>query len=363
MKQEIYKPSFLFFSILIGALIAPFYRFFNLLRPNTLFQVEMVKTILVAEYHRIGDVLMIIPALHALKERFNKDVRIILLCSSSSAPLARDLELANEVITFDAPWTTWSFSPFKWIQARSFARSLRNRHIDLAIDFKGDIRNSWFLWHIKSKHSLGYAATGGNYFFSRTFPFPFQMHQTKRAMNLVSKIEDKCTVLIEPNWVVKKSGYVVLHPGTVDQKRSWPLCHWITLINSLKDDFKLAIVKTKESEDIVYSVQKNKLPIYIFEGDIIQFKNWLKEQRLLIAPDSMAGHLAAYLGIPVISLFGAQNPELTKPLGDKNIIEKPVNECSHQRDHWRLCSACMKTVEPVSVRESVINLVMCNYEK
>ena len=134
----------------------------------------------------------------------------------------------------------------------------------------------------------------------------------------------------------------------------------IFLILSL---FIFACDEEKESEDIVHSVQKYKLPIYIFEGDIIQFKNWLKAQRLLIAPDSMAGHLAAYLGIPVISLFGAQNPELTKPLGDKNIIAKPSNECTHQRDHWRLCSACMKTIEPVSVRESVINLVMRNYEK
>ena len=50
-------------------------------------------------------------------------------------------------------------------------------------------------------------------------------------------------------------------------------------------------------------------------------------------------------------------PCYTCKKGDKNVIEKPDNECAHKRDHWRLCSACMKAIEPVSVRKSLINLV------
>ena len=121
MKQEIYKPSFLLFSRLIGTLLAPFYLILNLFRIRKLFHEDIIKTILVTEYHRIGDVLMIAPALKALKEHF-KDAQLILLCSSAAVSLARDLQLADEVIVFDAPWTTWSFSPFNWIEARSFAR-------------------------------------------------------------------------------------------------------------------------------------------------------------------------------------------------------------------------------------------------
>jgi ADP-heptose:LPS heptosyltransferase len=96
---------------------------------------------------------------------------------------------------------------------------------------------------------------------------------------------------------------------------------------------------------------------------MVQFKNWLQVQRLLIAPDSMAGHLAAYLKIPVISLFGAQNPELTKPLGDKIIVANPGKECVHQRDHWRLCSSCMNAIDPELVHNSAVNLLRYNYGK
>ena len=77
----------------------------------------------------------------------------------------------------------------------------------------------------------------------------------------------------------------------------------------------------------------------------------------------MAGHLAAYLKIPVISLFGAQNPELTKPLGDKIIVVNSGKECVHQRDHWRLCSSCMSAINPESVLDSAVNLLRYNYGK
>ena len=65
----------------------------------------------------------------------------------------------------------------------------------------------------------------------------------------------------------------------------------------------------------------------------------------------------------VISLFGAQNPELTKPLGDKIIVVNSGKECVHQRDHWRLCSSCMSAIDPESVYDSAVNLLRYNYGK
>ena len=40
-------------------------------------------------------------------------------------------------------------------------QTLQSLDIDLAIDFKGDLRNSWFLWNTHPKLSFGYNATGG----------------------------------------------------------------------------------------------------------------------------------------------------------------------------------------------------------
>jgi len=356
VKQEIYKPIFLLFSGLVALILAPFYYLFNIFRKKKVFHEDRIKTVLVTEYHRIGDILMIAPALLALKDRF-KNAHIILICSSVAGPLARHLNLVNEVIVFDAPWTNWSFSPLKWIDVFSFARSLRSKKIDLAIDFKGDIRNSWFIWHLKSEHSLGFTTAGGEYFFSKSYEFPFDMHQTKRALHLVSKIGAKFIPNTIKNFVINNYGYIVIHPGTIDHRRGWPIYHWITLIKSMSCNFNLAIVRTKESQDLVDFVKKMDLQIYIFEGNIVQFSKWIQKQRILIAPDSMAGHLASYFRIPVVSLFGSQNPELTKPLGGTVVVLNPRTKCFHKRDHWRLCSACMDALDPTLVQNSVVDLL------
>ena len=62
------------------------------------------------------------------------------------------------------------------------------KNIDLAFDFKGDIRNAWFLWLTRPKISFGYNTTGGNYFFTNPMEMNQNLHQLYRAFNLVSAV-------------------------------------------------------------------------------------------------------------------------------------------------------------------------------
>ena len=47
-----------------------------------------------------------------------------------------------------------------------FAQQIAKKNIDLAFDFKGDLRNSWFLWHIRAKNKFWLYHHGGEYFFT-----------------------------------------------------------------------------------------------------------------------------------------------------------------------------------------------------
>ena len=114
------------------------------------------------------------------------------------------------------------------------------------------------------------------------------------------------------------------------------------------------VVNLAAQAGVRYSLEN---PSAYIETNISGFMNWLKNQSVLIAPDSMAGHLGAYLNIPVISLFGAQNPELTKPLGDGVQVLKPNKKCDHIRDHWRLCSLCMDEIPPEKVLKSIFKVI------
>ena len=72
----------------------------------------------------------------------------------------------------------------------------------------------------------------------------------------------------------------------------------------------------------------------------------------------MAGHMAAYVGIPVISLFGSQIPELTYPISENKIVITPDIPCNHKSSHWRLCSQCMASIRPKKVYIAIVNSII-----
>ena len=207
---------------------------------------------------------------------------------------------------------------------------------------------------------MGYTATGGACFLTHPVVFPFHRHQTHRAHSLVSKLG----VEVEPSTPVIKnnlSGSIVIHAGASDPKRSWDEKTWVKLVESLSVYYQVTIVKTPDTDGIIKRSENANLIFQIFEGSLVSFTNWLKEQRLLIAPDSMAGHLAAREGIPVISIFGSQDPKLTSPLGESVEIIKPELPCNHKKSHWRLCEECIESISVNSV-VSVVKKILSRQE-
>ena len=356
MNGQVYNPYFIFWSRIISTLIWPFYFFCNLYRKSYSLNDENINAILICQYHRIGDVLLIAPVLRSLKIRYPQ-AHLTLLCCQDAEILARDLELADEVIGIEIPWTNWDWSLFKWLKVRSIARNFRKQNIDIAIDFKGDLRNSWFLWHVQPKMSLGYTDTGGSFFYTHPKPFPAGVHQTERSLQLISHLGCDSKMMDEKKSIYHDQGFIVFHTGGTDPKRSWPEIKWVELAESLSRDHKIAIVKTPETGPVIRRMKERKLLVEIFEGDLVAFKHWLKNQKMLIGIDSMPGHLAAYLGIPVISIFGSQDPNLTCPLGKWTTIIHPDIPCHHQRDHWRLCAKCMASIDGEKVSSAVVDLI------
>ena len=116
-------------SRLISLFISPYYKILNFFRNNYSITDIEIKTILVTEYHRIGDVLIISPVLKSLKRKFPK-AQLILICNREVGQLASHLNLADEVYTLNVPWTNWSWSIFWWWDIRSKAKSFSSKNID-----------------------------------------------------------------------------------------------------------------------------------------------------------------------------------------------------------------------------------------
>ena len=354
LTHKVYSKETVIISRLVSFFIAPYYKFLNLFRRNYRLKDIEVKTILVTEYHRIGDVLIIAPVLKSLKKKFPK-AHLKLICNKEVGELASHLNLADEISTLNVPWTNWDWSFFSWWDIRSKAKNLSNKQIDLAFDFKGDIRNGWVLWLTRPKISFGYNTTGGNYFFTNPMEMNHNLHQLYRAFSLVSAVGCQQTDDLDDKWIFNDDGAVVIHVGATDDRRSWPIEHWIELVNYLTTKFKIAVVDVEGAQQLINKVGDDKLEI--FKGDLIEFQSWLVNQKCLVAPDSMAAHLAAYLKIPVVTIFGSQSPKLTSPITKKGLVISPETICDHRRNHWRLCSECMASISPDRVYKGICDLL------
>lgn len=80
--------------------------------------------------------------------------------------------------------------------------------------------------------------------------------------------------------------------------------------------------------------------------------------RLLLTNDTGTMHLAAYLGVPTVSLFGSTEPALTGPLGTGHRVLRHHVECSPC--FLRKCPLdfrCMKAIETGEAVEAVLRML------
>jgi heptosyltransferase-2 len=84
----------------------------------------------------------------------------------------------------------------------------------------------------------------------------------------------------------------------------------------------------------------------------------LRQCRLLLTNDTGTMHLAALLGVPVVSIFGSTEPRLTGPLGNGHIVLRHHVECSPC--FLRKCPIdfrCMKAVSAEEVAHAVLSML------
>ena len=360
MKQEIYNPRNLFFSRFISSLIYPFIWIFIRSPATHDIGKNGIKKILVTEYHCIGDVLMIIPALRLIKSSF-PNAELTLITNSDVSELAAVLKLADKIIPCDFPWTGKK-GKMNYQKVWDIAKKLKRKNFDLGIDFKGDMRNLIFLWKTDSKFRLGFDGTGGSYFLTHPFPLPFTNHQTDRSVQLLRLIGLNQTIDNSPINIVSnvdnKKNFMVLHPGANHKARQWSKNKWIKLVELLEHSHKIALVKTNDSVKTINALKEIYPDIFIFSGSLTSFGKWLQHQKVLIGMDSMAVHLAGALGVPSLAIFGKQNPDLTKPKFTKSAYIPPKHPCNHKNNHWRLCGECTNMVTPESVFDEINDLLL-----
>ena len=124
---------------------------------------------------------------------------------------------------------------------------------------------------------------------------------------------------------------ILIHPGSGGRKKCWPVSNFIKIASSLelsgkKPEFILGPAEHSLAEELLrQGIDNDKIHIIDY---LTELASLLKMAGGFIGNDSGVSHLAAFLGLPTVAVFGPSDPEIWRPIGRAVEIVKPDLDCS-----------------------------------
>jgi heptosyltransferase I len=159
-------------------------------------------------------------------------------------------------------------------------------------------------------------------------------------------------------WSQNQKPRVVLVPGASRRGaiKRWPLHHWISLAQRLKERCELRWSLGPEEvalrDWLPEATGVDALPRLGFW----QLASALREADQVVAPDTGLLHLAVVLGVPVLGLYGSSDPVVAGfPPGAGRILRTDIS-CSPCRERSCQRRQCLEELLPEQVSSAVIDL-------
>jgi lipopolysaccharide heptosyltransferase II len=303
-----------------------------------------VKRILAIRIDRIGDIMVSLPALKALKGMF-PGAKISLLVAEGKAELLKDMPWVDEVMIFKG--------------LRQTIERLKVKKFDLAIDLLMDypLKTAYIAHASKARFTMGFDIEGRGCFFNiKLKPSSLKQHMSRHIFGLarlasqgflgkdIAQEADYCDIAPSEDrkermrrmFKVKEAGgndlLIGIHPGAHYPTQRWPLSRFAQLAEEIIDKYqaKVVILGSIEESAVVKKVfdasrQRSIQAAGLGLDELVAMISMLD---LLICNNSGPLHIACSLGIPTVSTMGPTDPALWAPAGHKHIIVRKQLPCS-----------------------------------
>ncbi len=313
--------------------------------PKEIRSLSEVRKILIVDFSLIGDMVMAIPFLRAIRKNCPR-AKVTLVAMPWSEQILGDQGLVDEFLIFDGKNCLSSAKEILINLPKTIRviKAVRKQSFDIGIEPKGDMRHMLFMHFMRCDRTIGYDYTGGNYLVTECYkPRKDTEHLIDEKMDLLklagfsidgvssvpsiylnNDLRKKAEVIIRKN---NLTGRIYgIHPGTENKNKRYRHFDDIASYISEKEGKKCNFLifegeHDKESADCVckkldgihakYLRIKQKLKDYIAVMSLCDY---------VICNDSSAGHIAAALDIPVLVIFGAVNSKTAIPKGKNKVI-------------------------------------------
>jgi len=304
---------------------------------------ENFRNILITKPSSLGDIVLALPALRALRMSF-PEAKISWLIRPEFAGLIENHPYLDEIITFDRKvlGKAW-FNPGAFGALMSLIRKLRRSKFDVIFDFQGLFRTASLAWLSGCKKCFGMANARefATIFYTQKIPQNIEdIHMVDFYLKIIQAAgasdfgvdfvfphnpdaEDSVGRLLASHGV--KKNYAVLISGSAHQDKCWPPERFAQLADKISSQYNLSIVATGSASEsgIVEKLQeKTNVPIANLTGQtsLSELVALLKLAKLAVSNDTGPGHIAAAVGIPLVLMFGRANPIRLQPYRRKHCV-------------------------------------------
>jgi ADP-heptose:LPS heptosyltransferase len=293
------------------------------------------KNILCIRLDNMGDVIMTVPAIRALKETFG--ARITLLTSSMAKGVVKLIPEIDEAIVFDVPWV----KSVETVEPDSFndmVAIIKKKQFDAAVIFtvysQSPLPTAMLAYLAGIPKILAYCRENPYHLITDWVPDiePYDQikHQVRRDLDLVATVGAKArneTLHLDVDeslWPrvkekLKTAGvdtdkpWLLLHAGVSEKKREYPVKHWASVGQKLiEKGYQLILTGSGAERQLTDELGKAIGEGSFSAGGLFllnEFICLIKNAQLMLSVNTGTIHIAAAVGTPVVVLYAQTNPQ------------------------------------------------------
>jgi predicted lipopolysaccharide heptosyltransferase III len=319
--------------------------------------------ILLIQLKRIGDLILTVPAISALRGAF-PEAKIHLAASHFCRELAPAIPNLDRFLVADSATHLHHWLPV-----------LTSRY-DYVLDFTRTDRSAFLAFVARSKRKITYERTKVrskwrplvydqfidssvrdqhtvDHHLAFLAPLGITNAKSDLHLDLPVSAREKAKMLLQKANIA--GPFVIFHPGSARAEKFWDAQRWADVINHWKGEEIHRVLTSGGSlveQEHVAKIKKNlRKPILDLSGkiDLLTLAALIAQATLLVGVDSAPTHLAAALRTPQVVLYGPTNPFHWRPRASPALIlqggvESPAKNFSPDQPRGTMNEISTQTV-------------------
>ena len=350
------------------------------------FKEQQFKKILLIRLDHAGDMVLLSPVYKLLREKYPFS-KIDLLIGSWAKEIVEGNKYIDGIIEYNAHWFNRDKNKSVNIkETLGLLGKLRKENYDLAIEFRGDIRNILLFSFAGFRHFIGYSISGLGFLLDKELLFKKTVHQVDLNLALLEFLgvniscpqlyipysdEDKTIVTELAGSLNTGKGNIektiCIHPGVGRSSGQWPPAYFSRLSDLLVESGKFNVLlvsghseqdRNKISDILNNSNNSKKIKVIDKKINLRQLFGIISNCDFFIGLESGPAHIAAAAGVKGISIFsGIVRGDGFNPWSSQIKVIRKETSCSPCGKISCDNITCMTTLLPEEIYKCVLELI------